>query len=196
MAEEIVHLQVHLVVIQIIHLIIKCLLLKGSRRITLKNQENIILNGACTSESVYDSKGEYIGGTNALMTNQFIYDKLPLPAGEYIITSKEVYSKYSSSKSVIFFLSSGYNIPNIVFNANTSIGERAAHLFKLQVNEKHAYTYTTNNAQISLFDSNLNGIALASSNLVLDPGIYYILARPFYCTYSGSFNFIDIGRVS
>ena len=167
----------------------------GSQHITLNKDENLIVGYGCTYGKIYDGDGTYLGSTIAT-GGEYAYTTISLPEGEYSIDLSEEYGKYSDSKGVLYYLSSGINIPNISLNQTVTIPTRTASLYKLNVASASTFDIDWSGSYVNIYDSDLNYIGTISSwprgtslssPITLNTGTYYVVVTVSNCKESGSF---------
>lgn len=167
----------------------------GSKRITLNEDENLIVGYGCTYGKIYDGDGTYLGSTNAT-GGEYAYTTISLPQGEYSINLLEEYGTHSDSKGILYYLSSGINIPNISINQTISVPTRTALLYKLNVTSASTFDIGWSGSYVNIYDSGLNYIGTVSSwprgtslssPMTLNAGTYYVVATVSNCKESGSF---------
>jgi hypothetical protein len=164
---------------------------------TLQNDENIIIGKGCTYADVYDSNKIKIGSTNAWASTPI---PNPLSSGDYTASFSESYTKYTGSKGILYFKSSGFNIGTLSLNSNISVPDRTANIYQLKLNETSSFIVATNSSVIIVYDSNLNSIGTTNpwGNIILpDPltlntGTYYFVSTNYSCKNGGSFSVTEI----
>lgn len=169
-----------------------------SRDITLKNNENLIYGWGCTTQKFYNSKAEFIGGKD------FYGFSLPLPltAGNYKVTVSELYTDTNDSDGVLYFLSSGYQVEDLVFNQSYSIGKSSVKLLKFNLSSSRSMAATFSNMALALYDGQLNTLNISNGTpITLAAGTYYVLGHHSgvnTCRYDelGSFYLVDLGAAS
>lgn len=167
----------------------------GAQHITLNEDENLIVGYGCTYGEIYDGDGTYLGSTNAT-GGEYAYTTISLPLGEYSINLLEEYGTHSDSEGILYYLSSGINIPNIPINQTIAVPTRSALLYKLNVASTSTFDIGWSGSYVNIYDSNLNYIGTISSwprgtslssPITLNTGTYYVVATVSNCTESGSF---------
>lgn len=168
---------------------------EGSQHITLNEDENLIVGYGCTYGKIYDGDGTYLGSTNAT-GGEYAYTTISLPQGEYSINLLEEYGTHSDSKGILYYLSSGINIPNISIYQTISVPTRTALLYKLNVTSASTFDIGWSGSYVNIYDSGLNYIGTVSSwprgkslssPITLNAGTYYVVATVSNCKESGSF---------
>lgn len=170
-----------------------------TRQITLKEQENVIYGRGCTTQKFYNSTGEFVGGRN-------FYDgyslKNTLPSGNYTVSVSEIYSDTYDSNGVLYFLSSGYAVENLIFGQSYEISDISVKLLKFNLNESRTVVSNSYGATVYLYDSELNSVSFSNNSpKVLPAGEYYFLGSHDginACRYDkpGLFSLIDLGIAS
>lgn len=159
--------------------------LHTSYTINLKQDEGIIAGYGCTGATVRDLYGNIIGTSNPWISGPNIPN--PLNSGEYKVEFSELFT-HGDSKGILYYLSSGMSVPTLQLNTQIYLPVRTGDIYKLNVSEISSYTRSTSKVSISLFDSSLNRISLTNP-ITLNPGTYYLVASPSYCTDTGNGSF-------
>ena len=164
--------------------------LDGAKKISLNYNQKIIAGYGCAAAEIYDSTGTKFENNETF------------PKGDYTVVFHELFGRYSDSKGILYYRSSGILLNSMPVNQSISVPDREAVLFQFILDSDKSFMISQSSVTYAIFDSTLKQVVSNSpfspvyvssgDSFDLKQGTYYIVGQPTYCTHSGSFTFTEL----